>query len=312
MEARLASSSLRMTGEAALLRRALPGGGFSDRAGGQFQVDSTAWGILAVKACGGPEELLDQSRHLLLREQLPDGRLCVSNSHPVSYWPTSLAILAWQDSLPCREAQQGAVRFLLDTTGFHFARESDAPLAHDSLLKGWPWIGETHSWVEPTAMAMMALRVTGHGHHDRVKEAVRMVLDRQLPHGGWNYGNTLVFGRELHPMPESTGAALTGLAGAVDRDAVLPSLQYLQVHVTRLQTPISLGWSLLGLAAWKLSPPNAAALVERCWANQKRYGEYETSALCLLLLGGLAAEAGAQSSLLSIPVGNASSTTLSQ
>ena len=43
-----------------------------------------------------------------------------------------------------------------------------------------------------------------------------MMLDRQLPHGGWNYGNTYVFGRELRPMPESTGAALTGLAGQVE------------------------------------------------------------------------------------------------
>jgi hypothetical protein len=158
------------------------------------------------------------------------------------------------------------------------------------MLKGWPWVGETHSWVEPTATAVMALRVTGHGPHDRVKEAVRMLLDRQLPHGGWNYGNTLVFGTELHPMPESTGAALTGLAGTVDREAVLPSLTYLHGQVARLRTPISLGWSLLGLAAWRMSPPNKATLVERCLANQERYGEYETSALCLLFLGAIAAE----------------------
>jgi len=249
---------------------------------------------------------------LLMHEQLPDGRLCVNRSHPASYWPTPVAILAWQDSQPCREAQQRAVRFLLETTGFHFPRESNAPSAHDSLLKGWPWVDETHSWVEPTATGMVALKVAGHGHHHRVKEAVRMLLDRQLPHGGWNYGNTLVFGKELHPMPESTGAALAGLAGMVERDTVLPSLEYLQREMTRLQTPISLGWSLLGLAAWRLSPPNAKALVERCLANQKRYGEYETSALCLLVLGGLAAEVDAQNSFLSIPMGNGVSTTISQ
>lgn len=308
----MASSSLRMTGGAALLRRALPGGGFSGRPGEHFQTDSTAWGILAVKACGGSEELLDHSRRLLMHEQRPDGRLCVNNIHPASYWPTPLAILAWQDSQFCREAQQRAVRFLLETTGFHFPRTSDAVSAHDSLLKGWPWVDETHSWVEPTAISVMALRATGHGHHDRIKEAVRMLLDRQLPHGGWNYGNTLVFERELHPMPESTGAALAGLAGMVERNTVMPSLKYLQAEVMRLRTPISLGWSLLGLAAWKLSPPNAEALVERCLANQERYGEYETSALCLLVLGGLAMEADAHNSFLSIPMGNGVSTTLSQ
>jgi hypothetical protein len=306
------SLSLGTRGSAALLRRALPGGGFSGKARGKFQTDSTAWGILALSACGGPTELLNQSRSLLMREQLEDGRLCVDSTHPDSFWPTALAILAWQDSEPYREAQQRAIRFLLDTTGFHFPRESDGPSAHDSQLKGWPWVGETHSWVEPTATAITALRATGHGHHDRVQEAVRMVLDRQLPHGGWNYGNTLVFGKELHPMPESTGVALAGLSGTVDRDAVLPSLQYLQGEVARLRTPISLGWSLVGLAAWRMAPPNATTLVERCLANQERYGEYETSALCLLVLGGLAAETDAQNPLLSIPMGNAVSPSLNQ
>jgi len=310
----MASSSLHMVDEAVLLllRRALPDGGFSGRPGGQFQVDSTAWGILALTACSGSAELLDQSRRLLMREQRPDGRLCVNNNHPDSYWPTPLAILAWQDSMSCREAQQRAVRFLLDTTGFHFSRESDAPSAHNSLLKGWPWVDETHSWVEPTAMSMMALRAAGHHHHDRVNEAVHMLLDRQLPHGGWNYGNTLVFGKELHPMPESTGAALAGLCGSVDRDAVLLSLQYLQGEVARLRTPISLGWSLLGLAAWNQSPANAAVLAERCLASQERYGEYETSALCLLVLGALAMEMGGQIPLLSATAHQGLSAALTQ
>jgi hypothetical protein len=306
------SSSLRTLGSAALLRCALPGGGFSGRPGGHFQTDSTAWGILAFRASGGPEELLERSRRLLVLEQLQDGRLCLNKTHPASYWPTSLAILAWQDSLSCSEAQQRAIRFLLDTTGFHFPRESDAPSAHDSLLKGWPWVDETHSWVEPTAMCIMALRSAGHGQHERVQEAVRMLLDRQLPHGGWNYGNTLVYGKELHPMPESTGAALVGLSGAVDRDAVFPSLQYLQDEVSRLQTPISLGWSLLGLAAWRRSPPNAAELVERCLANQERYGEYETSALCLLILGALAMETGGESPLFTAPMHKGVSAALNQ
>ena len=296
------NSSLRANSRIALLRRVLVEGGFSEKSGGEFQVDSTAWSILALSACEGPDELLDRARHCLMREQLADGRLCVGKAHPASFWPTSLAILSWQDSEACREAQQRAIRFLLDTTGRHFPRTPDLPSAHDTVLKGWPWVGDTHSWIEPTAMGVMALRAVGHGQHDRVKEAVRMMLDRQLPHGGWNYGNALVYGTELRPMPESTGAALAGLAGLVARDAVRGSLTYLQHEVTRLRTPISLGWSLLGMAAWQQSPSNAAALVDRCLANQERYGEYETSALCLLVLGGLATETGGRSPLISAPM----------
>jgi hypothetical protein len=148
----------------------------------------------------------------------------------------------------------------------------------------------------------MALRATGHGEHDRVNEAIRMMLDRQLPHGGWNYGNTLMFGKELHPMPESTGAALSGLAGTVGQEKVARSLEYLQGEADRLRTPISLGWTLLGLAAWEAWPANGHALVERCLANQSRYDEYDTSALSLLFLGTFAGEKGNNVTLLATRV----------
>jgi hypothetical protein len=144
---------------------------------------------------------------------------------------------------------------------------------------------------------VLALRVAGHGQHDRIREGILMMLDRQLPHGGWNYGNTTVYGRELHPMPESTGAALSGLAGQTEQRTVARSLDYLQGEVDRSRTPISLGWGLLGLAAWNLWPSNGAALVERCLANQARYGEYDTSAIGLLLLAGLGGELGGKNTL---------------
>ena len=281
----------------ALSRRSLSDGGLADREGGQFRVDATAWGGLLLRVVGGPQERLERLRARLVHEQSQDGRVWMQRDHPDSYWPTALAILVWQDSPSSQAAQQRAVHFLLETSGKHFRRKADDPPAHDTMLKGWPWIAGTHSWIEPTALSVLALKQAGYGQHDRVHEAIRMMLDRQLPHGGWNYGNTLVFGRELHPMPEGTGAALTGLAGAVAHDRVSRSLDYLQGEVDRLRTPISLGWGLLGLAAWDLWPPNGAALVERCLANQSRYGEYDTSSLCLLFLGALAGETDTKTAL---------------
>lgn len=274
-----------------LSRRFLPEGGIAERPRGLFRTDATAWGILAFRSAGGEQEIVERHCVRLILGQDEDGRVCVDREHPESYWPTALSILAWQNSSASQFAQSRAVRFLLESTGIHFPRKPDSPWAHDTILRGWPWIGATHSWIEPTALCVMALRVTDHAQHSRVNEAVRMMFDRQLPHGGWNYGNTLMFGKELHPMPESTGAVLTGLAGIVGREKVARSLVYLQDEVERLRTPISLGWALLGLAAWNLWPSNGPALVGRCLANQSRYGEYDTSAISLLLLGALAGQA---------------------
>jgi hypothetical protein len=282
----------------ALSKRMLSDGGLADRLNGLFRADSTAWGVVSFRAAGDESEVLEQTCARLREEQSNDGRIWVSKEHPDSYWPTSLAILAWRDSPASHSAQGRAVQFLLDTVGSHPQKKPGDPWVHDTALKGWSWIAGTHAWVEPTALAIVALRSVGHRKHDRVSEAIRMLLDRQLPHGGWNVGNTIIFGRELHPNPESTGAALTGLAGEVDREKVSRSLDYLQGEVDRLRTPISLGWALLGLAAWGVWPSNGTALVEHCLANQTRYGEYDTSALCLLFLGALAGESPTQHPLL--------------
>lgn len=292
------SSLLKRVARETLSLRCLVEGGIADRPQGQFRTDATAWGILALKSAGEEESVLEKHRARLVIEQDKDGCVSVSREHVEQFWPTALAILAWQTCPSSSAALRRAVRFLLNTAGVQFSPTSDSPFGHDTSLKGWPWVAGTHSWIEPTALAVLALRANGHADHERVGEAVRMLLDRQLPNGGWNYGNTVVFGRSLHPAPDSTGAALTGLAGAVREDKVKRSLAYLQGEVDRLRTPISLGWALLGLAAWGLWPTNGLALAERCLANQSRYGEYDTSALCLLLMGALAGEKGNNVALL--------------
>ena len=277
--------------------RALPEGGFPARCGEPFRSDATAWAILALNRHAPGHSLLGPARHRLTAAQDSDGRVSMSREHEEAFWPTALSILAWHGSEAHESHCSRGVQFLLNTRGHHWRKAPDEPMGHDPSVQGWPWIDDTHSWIEPTALSVLALRVAGHGQHDRIREGILMMLDRQLPHGGWNYGNTTVYGRELHPMPESTGAALSGLAGQTEQRTVARSLDYLQGEVDRSRTPISLGWGLLGLAAWNLWPSNGAALVERCLANQARYGEYDTSAIGLLLLAGLEGELGGKNTL---------------
>jgi hypothetical protein len=274
-----------------LRQRVLEQGGLLDRPQGQFRVDATAWGILALEASGTNQHLLTKHRTRLISEQDTDGRVCLSREHREAYWPTALAILAWGHSPPHDKARNLAAKFLLDTSGIHYTSTAGSPWTHDTRLRGWSWIEHTDSWVVPTAVSVIALRAAGHREHRRVQEAYTMLLDRQLPHGGWNAGNTIIFGKELHANPECTGVALTSLAGGVDRVQVATSIDYLQREVDRLRTPIDLGWGLLGLAAWGEWPRNGEELATRCLANQSRYGQYETSALGILYLGTLAGEA---------------------
>ena len=131
---------------------------------------------------------------------------------------------------------------------------------------------------------MLALRVCGYAEHGRTQDAVRLLMNRQLPAGGWNYGNTAVFEQELRPMPETTGLALQALVGLVSRADVDKSIAYLRSELVHLNTPMSLAWATLGLHAWQETLEQPREQVRHVLARQKQLGPYDTASLSLLLL----------------------------
>jgi hypothetical protein len=265
-------------------KNSLPVGGFALRPGGQYRPDATAWAIMALRSWGLSADLLRPARAKLAAEQDKDGRIIVAQDNPRAFWPTPLAVFAWHGQSEFAEPRSRAAAFLLRTTGTHFKKEPDNPVGNDPSIRGWPWTMDTHSWVEPTSLTIAALRIEGCGTHERVGEGVRLLMDRQLASGGWNYGNTTVFGTELAAMPESTGLALSALSGFVKKQEVLRSIAHLQGSVETLTTPFSLGWAILGLAAWGERPHNAGNLIDRCLKRQNQYGAYDTSLIALMLV----------------------------
>jgi len=163
-----------------LQQRAQREGGFVDRAGGEYRPDAIAWAILPLAAAGARPDLIERGRVQLANQQRSDERVCVSADHPEAFWPTPLAVLAWHGSPGYREPQSRAVAFLFDTAGVHWQKEAGSPVAHDTSVRGWPWIAGTHSMVEPTSLSLPALRVTGNREHERVWEAVRIALMEKI------------------------------------------------------------------------------------------------------------------------------------
>ena len=251
--------------------------------GRNSRTDSTAWGIVALQAYHQNPQACERGMSYLVTQQQQNGQINIAPDVPDASWPTALAIFGWHRSSRYSQAEKDAAEFLLHFSGYHWPKTADALLGHDPSIPGWPWIANTHSWVIPTGLAILALEVMGLGTHARVKEGKAMILNRQLSHGGWNYGNTLVFGKELYPLPECTGVALQALAKDQENRAVERSLEYLLKKLPALRTPISLGWALLGLGAWGLKPTNTRELVLRSLTLQKRYGPYPLTSLALLL-----------------------------
>lgn len=259
-----------------------PSGGFSYHQHEDTRLDSTAWAIIALSAFGRDEEACEEGRNYLQKYQDTEGRLSIGPDHPRASWPTPLAILAWATSDHYQKEKDLAIQFLIDFSGHHFPKDANAITGHDPSIKGWPWIAGTHSWIIPTGLAIIALQSTG-VTHQRVIEGQHMILDRQLAQGGWNYGNTTVFGKELLPLPECTGVALQALSGTTDTTLIEKSIDYLIKELPNLRTPISLGWALLGLGAWGMKPAHSDELIIESLHLQKKYGAFPLPSLALLL-----------------------------
>jgi hypothetical protein len=267
----------------AIALRELPGGGFGYSDAGAFSPEATAWAIMALTASEKHPDIAQRACDRLADCQLSDGRVSAVKGFDAAAWPTALSILAWKCVPGYRQPLDAGIRFLLSFKGEHRPKASHSPAGHDTSIVGWPWIEQTHSWIEPTCISMLALKANGHNHHPRIREAARMIMDRQLSGGGWNYGNTTVFGKALLPMPEHTGQALCVLNGLTGQASVQASIDYLLRCMGSIRTPMALAWILHGLGMWSQLPLQWKRSVVESFELQKRYGPFDTVQLSQLV-----------------------------
>ena len=268
-----------------------PGHGY--RIGQAPHTEPTALAALALLANGHWDVALPSLRWLA-DIQAADGSLGINAAQSSPCWPTALAILAWQAAgslalnappsvrgTPFEENIRRAVSYILRSSGEALPR--NAFMAHDTTLIGWSWVAETHSWVEPTAWHLLALHASGQAGSQRFHEGVRLLMNRQLPRGGWNYGNTVVLGQELRPHVQPTGLTVLALASAgIAAREIEKSLAYLESHLDAA-APVSLSYACMGLAAFGRLPESADRLLEAASATALRRGASPLSLAMLAL-----------------------------
>ena len=203
-------------------------------------------------------------------------------------WPTSLAITAWTAVNPSkfrRNVDKG-IEWLLANRGQ--TTQQSADFGHNTELIGWSYAEQTHSWVEPTAFAVLALKAAGKGECAAVQEGVSILFDRQLPGGGLNYGNTYVLGQLIRSHVQPTGIGMMALAGEPDRDGrIAKSIAWLKRNIGPGTTPQSLAWGLLGLRAHGADLSNTPHWLDQVAArvNSRDRSPYKLALLTLAAKG---------------------------
>jgi len=226
----------------------LPGGGCPYYKGRDSSAEPTFLAALALFASGVPAERAKRLLSWALTLQNMDGSVCLNPGHRgQGKWLTAQAAIVFHH-YELKENMKRALDFLLSLRSVTVA--NDPRLKQDNTLAGWPWVPGTFGWVEPTAWSLIALHLSGQAGHPRAVEGRKLLLDRQIPSGGWNYGNPNLDDKELLPFWDTTGLALAALCGQADIDRLRPSLDLVEKRQDKIESLCGLAWAVICLQAY--------------------------------------------------------------
>jgi hypothetical protein len=131
-------------------------------------------------------------------------------------------------------------------------RIADRNVRFNPAVYGWPWSAGSASWVIPTAFSLVAIKQFTACNRvveaeNRIHLGVGMLLDRACPGGGWNSGNSVVYGFPLRPHVEATAIALLALQDEERSSVVRAGLAWLKKTARATRSAESLAWSILTL-----------------------------------------------------------------
>jgi hypothetical protein len=288
-----------------LLSRRAAAGGWGYRSSGQHSAEATAFSALA-----GWQQLDAPARTSILdywkTHQLPDGGWSsIAPSRSAGNWPTAIIANTLAQVAPKHPCLPKALRSLVAATpGEAFwlwrlkFRTTDTQVRFDPSKYGWGWVSDSVSWVIPTAGAILALErgrrlglIRGKEVERRMALGCSMLLDRMCPGGGWNAGNSLVYGVALAPHIDATSIALAGLRFHYHLPEVRQSLSWLLA--ADCSSAFSLACKILALQSYvdvlsDARPAMEAAQAKLATLTQEpaQIADNSTLALSILALSG--------------------------
>lgn len=277
-----------------LKQRQMKSGGWAYFGCTQESVEPTCLATLALASMAQSASV--RGMDFLQRSQLACGGWPVFRSDEEASWMTALAlstaVMMNIDSNTCEPALQ----WLLLEKGYesHWLwrwkfKTADRRVRFDTDKYGWPWSPGSCSWVIPTAFALVAIKQFTVCHRTaasekRIRIGVEMLLDRACVGGGWNAGNSVVYGIALKPHVEATAIALLALQDEPRSDTIQRGLDWLWGEASTVESISSLAWSILTLFVYQQSIQNLKERLARLTEDGSGIGNNATLATAILAL----------------------------
>jgi hypothetical protein len=255
-------------------------------------------------ACRRNSQAAYDALNYLLSAQNADGGWATKAGAQPSDWTSGLALLAVQvlgktlssDSdqktaallNKCRQAVADGAIYLLRSRADFITEASRIGMflingTNFDYPRGWSWTPNTFNWVEPTAYAVLAIKmsplISNNRYQIAIQEAHKYYIDKICSAGGWNYGAPLSVGTHLPPQIVPTAMALMAMNDVSD-PRLAKSISYLnETNDVTTSTLHAQALSILALHAHRID------VKERVKHLQEQFALHQPVAQNLLIAG---------------------------
>ena len=283
-----AGSRLRAELQRTLIAAQGADGGWAYYPGRASRLEPTSWALLAISAASAPaDHAVDRGTAFFRRLPQQQGLIVEAGlPGPNAAW-NGLALLA-DTSLGDRPSdgwRQNLMNGLLAARGI--ALEGPSSVRQDNQLRAWSWTEGTFSWIEPTALCLLALKKAGASGATaitRMMDAEAVILDRACTGGGWNYGNANVLGQDLRPYVPTTALALLAMQDKRSNPVVSTGLKWLSARADTERSTMALALSSICLTVYGESADSSRRLIAPQVESGAFLGNLHLTAMALYAL----------------------------
>jgi hypothetical protein len=243
-------------------------------------VEPTAAVLLAIRNEPLASDSFQRGISWLLSCQHQDGGWGINKDDLESGWQTAWALLAMRYSNQNQESISKSLEWLstvgtLDITLEEF-QKPEIPKRDNIGAFIWPWLPGQAGWIEPTAMAVLALEgMTKSQLADfRISAALNYFRQYRSADGGWNIGNATALDTVVIPRAYPTTLVLMALSRIAQSE--IKSIDLVALHQDMQRDPSILIQSS-GLLGLRTMGEDEEALISNITKNQLPNGSWENN-----------------------------------